>query len=302
MDGPELVCGAAHPAIGCGAPEVFTLSVVSFLESVACLVLLVHHCRTRKRAVCLDFYVIFWVATMLWTLLRCTIDTFYFDWTLMSYLLIAVVLDGVGLMISSFLVSMILGEVLHTYKRTKLTFIYFSRYVSAFTVFVFLAVGVAAALAQDSTSEPDSSDPGMTYLWKAGSFFVIAEFVGIPGWELIKALSSPIVQPGDVRFVKWGRIGLIVFVGLNVVRGIYDVTVFIGRDAIVGWMEKDSWYNMSAGDRAFQVLFDLVFCNAVSSLSIIGVVAVREHERQFEDDDFYQDNTRISERLIRQSE
>jgi hypothetical protein len=233
---------------------------------------------------------------MLWALLRAILYTFYFDWTLLLYLLVTVVLDGVGLMTSSFLVSLIVGEVLYTYKHTKLAFIYFSRIVSLFTVFVFLSIGIAAAVAQDSRSRSDMNDPGMTYLWKASSFFIIAEFVGVPGWKLIKVLSLPIIQPGDVRFVRWWRIGLIVFVGLFVMRGFYDIAVFFGGNTVVGWMSPgDQWWVTATGVRVFQVMFDLVFCIGISCLSVIGVVALREHERQFEDDEFYRDDARIAE-------
>jgi hypothetical protein len=160
---------------------------------------------------------------------------------------------------------------------------------------------VSAAIAQDSRSQSDAVDSGVTYLWKASSFFVIAEFVGVPGWMLMKVVSSPIIQPDDVRFVRWGKIGLIGFVAIFLIRGIYDTAGFFGVNPVIDWlsdlMNDRSWRNPATAVRVFQIAFDFVFCIATSYLSLIGVVALQQHELKFADDDIYRDDERIAEKL-----
>jgi hypothetical protein len=292
MDGPDLVCRFVHPASGCNCPEMYTLTICYIFESLTILYFLIYHLRTRKRSPTkfFDWFLCFWLTTLIWSLYHSVVTTFYFDWTLISYLLADLTLDSTLLMCSLSFVSLITSETLFNYQRPTPEKLQFSRIVYLLAISIFLTLGIACATADVGMK---SSFGFLIYLWKFLTNVVMGFFIDAPSIFLLRAMTYPIAQPSDRSCIRSSIFLLTFGTVLFSVRAVYDLLAFFGSNPIDLWFEREVGKadpkNLSVSIRVFNVLYDLIFNFGCSFVSIVGIAALRHHEVAFDDDDFYID-------------
>jgi hypothetical protein len=272
---------------------MFGLTACYGCESIAIVYLLIAHVRLRLDIASrtIDWYPWFWVTALLWTLYHLIVNTFYFDWTLDTYLVVNLMLDGTMLLASLSIVSVIVSETLSQYRHFSTERIRFSRIVYILAVTLFLAIGIACAIADVQFR---SSISRLIYLWKFVANVVIAFFIDCPSIFLLRAMTFPITQPRDRGCLRWSVIAIVVATVLFAVRAIYNLLGYFDANPIDLWFARETTKalpkHLPVGIRVFNFAYDFVFNFGCSILSVVGMAALSHHEAEFDDDGFYRPN------------
>jgi hypothetical protein len=108
-------------------------------------------------------------------------------------------------------------------------------------------------------------------------------------------MTYPIEQPEDAQCIRWSRVGISIVVFLYGFRSIYNLLAYFEANPIMNWFvdqikDAPDPRNMPVGARIYTLVFDFLFNFLSSFLCLIGLEALRRHELQFVNDDFYGPN------------
>jgi hypothetical protein len=122
-----------------------------------------------------------------------------------------------------------------------------------------------------------------------------AIFLVLPSIKLLQAISWPVLQADDIKCVRASSMILITCALINAGRGIWDVTAYFDGNMLMDRIDDliasapDS-ADLPSSVRAFYFVFEFIANAIYTTLLIMGVLVLRQHEKAFGDDPFYKDN------------
>jgi hypothetical protein len=284
-------CLALRPAIGCGAPEMFVLTMLYTFESIACVFFLVRHVMMRRRLAetGFDFHLTFWISITMWCIWHDITSTFDIPWNPTSVELGYMLLDFTLYFISFLLLSLINSELLFSYWHPKYYVVYVCRIVYVLHFIAFITCGGISVYADLSRVFSGSV---MSALWRVVWNFVLAVLITVPTIPLSRAVGYPMPAPEDQVCLRWIRVvfGCMVFFLLFI--ALWRLLEVLNVNPLVIALRKMTASapdpaDLPIGARLLWVLFDLITKFFSSSSAIITVVMLRMHDVRFKDDPMY---------------
>ena len=273
------------PGIGCGYPEMFILGLLFFLCGLLTIFLLIRYIKLRTQIShqLLDYQIIFWVFMTAWFIYRGIVQIVPFPYTLNTYYVFGLGLNHILLLGSISIVIIIVLDQLYQYQGIETTHSNFFKFLFVLYFIIFLITGISASLYGDAEIKGTNS---LMFLWHACSSLIITFFVFFPSKKLIKTISYPVVQPGNVVCVRVSTVFLYTFVILFILRILSNILTFAGVHPIAR-LEKESDGTLGAVARAFYFFTNFLF-DLIPALQACWIVyALFKHDLDFQNDYFY---------------
>lgn len=184
-------------------------------------------------------FCIFWFSMFFWLIYDFIVTMIPFNYNRFSYQFIYLDLDKIlSLIPLSFFVLLVL-EICFAWRNPDARIIIFFRVVFAVFLFVFLLTGVMLSLIEINPEEDPSENPSENLsFWMAAIDFIISFFILMPALQLIKLVSTPVVQPEDVCCVRSSKIGTIVLFIFFLIKCTFNLCRYFSFDPISDWASK----------------------------------------------------------------
>ena len=280
-----FVCSTAMPGLGCGYPEMLILGLLFLFCGLLTIFLLIRYIKLRTKIAhqLLDYQIIFWVFMTVWFIYRSIIQIIPFHYNLNSYYIFGVGLNHILFLGSLSIVILIVLDQLYQYQGIETTHSNFFKFLFVLYIIIFLITGISASLYGDEEIKGTNS---LMFLWHACSSLIIALFVYFPSKKLIKTISYPVVQPGNVVCVRISNVFLYTFLILFFLRSLSNILTFAGVHPIAH-LEKESDGTLGGGARAFYFLTNFLFDLIPALQACYVVYAIFKHDLDFQNDYFY---------------
>lgn len=182
------------------------------------------------------FFMIFWFSMFFWMTYDGIVTIVPFNYSRFSYQFLFLDLDKIlSLIPLSFFVLLVL-EICFAWRNPDARIIIFFRVVFAVFLFVFLLTGIMLSLIEVNPSEESTDNPSANLsLWIASTDFLISIFFLFPALQLIKLVSTPIVQPEDVCCVRISKVGTAILFVLFVIKCAFNLCRYVSFDPISDW-------------------------------------------------------------------
>jgi hypothetical protein len=289
MSERDFVCRAAHPAVNCGYPEVFAFTGLGVLQAVVCLLYCVrHHFDPLPfSGTGSDYFLWFWCGLFLYSVYHTVVVTAYLPYTPVACYLVQA-FDGILQMLPTWVVILMLSEMLFTYRNPGRTRVLFARICLALFVLVFLLLGVLFSF----TDVEDMLQPGDSMLlWQGAIRLLTAVFLALPAVKLYSAITYPVLQQDDVSCVRSSAVVFGAFAAINVARSAFVLTQFCDLNKWAFAISQAVFQNpadqLPVTFRAVFWILEFLSNTLYTALLMVAVLVLRDHERRFANDPFY---------------
>lgn len=291
QDRSQKICNITHTVLTCHFYEFLFSGLFYILLGILCLIFLRQHFSQMKllKQNSFDFNKWFWISVFIWCIYHAIFEIFYINWTVKYYYIFYVCLDSILLFIPSLLFIAIISETLFVYRNPGTLIHNFSRILFCIFFFIYLIFGGLEAYIK-SIGEIDSYKNDFFHLWLSCYDILMFCFIFMPTYQLIQALSTPVVLLEDSIFIKKMKIGLTIICLIYLTCAVFNMLSYCGVNPAYNTL-KDNIKNANNSlldfkKRYIYILLEIFFnCDKVIML-ILGVKLIRQHDLSFVEDPF----------------
>lgn len=288
QDKNQLVCNYVHPFFKCYFYEFLISGIIYLGLGGFCIFSLIQHFKQLRilKQASFDFNKWFWISISIWCIYHSIFELFYIDWTSQSYYIFYVCLDSILLLIPSSFFVIIISEALFIYRNPGIFIHMFSRILFGIFIFIFLLLGIFSACFK-SIEELDTSKDDFFHLWLTCFDFLMFCFVLMPSYKLIQALSTPVVLPEDVSFIKRLKIGLFILCLLYMICVVFNILRYCHANPFYNIIKENIRNANGILDfkhRYLYILMEFLLNFDIVILLICGVKLIRQHDLSFVED------------------
>jgi hypothetical protein len=283
----QALCMNGYAGYECDLGELMALAILFWISGLVSILLLVFGARKSKYGCVLrDQTVLFWFFLAVWQGYRGAICFFSVPKGKSPPDMIGSTVSQLLMFIPMSLVTLNLFELLFTYRNPGTNAIVFFRGLFVLFIVVFLALGIVLSLIG---LDDDSSTSKSIALWCACTNLILAIFFALPARSLLEAVTYPMVQPEDVCYVNFCKVGIVIYVLLFAGRMLWTGTDYFAINKlqvkVLKWADKNGDPNSRA--RAFNFIYHFLFDFLTSVLAMVSVCVFKKHDIMFNENPYY---------------
>lgn len=285
MTDTNLQCKYFPTALGCDAPEVWTLVAVEILGVLLPSYFLYFYLRSSKglRQKCFNYFIMFWSLMIISFTFKSILTIVHIKYVETLYQIVYVGLNQCAFFLSMSLIIAIIIDLLYQYQGITATLNAFFKVFYVLVLLTFLGTGVFVSV--HSTVEKDTQ---VYYIWHASTTILICVFAIVPALKLIQKMTYPVIQPGQICCVKASYVLMFVFVLIQAGRVAYDFLMYTPNEFWNTWYE---YYDKNGHLPSMAIWFIIgktILFETISEIIIcILVHSIFLYDLGFQSDNFY---------------